>query len=335
MIKSLVRPNIRSLQPYSSARDEFTGSEAIFLDANENPFGQLNRYPDPHQTALKAKLSKLKGLPSNQIFIGNGSDETIDLALRIFCEPGKDKIMICPPTYGMYKVAADINNVGVVEVPLTKNFQLNMEEILRNKEEVKIIFICSPNNPTGNNLNEIEEVLQKFPGIVFVDEAYIDFTEKPSCLEQINKYPNLIISQTFSKARGRANIRVGMAFAGNEIIDFYNRVKPPYNVSGVNQQKAMEALDNAQEFERNLKDILLQRALLMENLREIEWIQKVFPSDANFILIQCENATAIYDQLVKENVVIRNRSSQIPNTLRITVGTAEENQTLLKKLKEL
>ncbi len=334
-INKLVRPNILNLKPYSSARDEFKGANGIFMDANENPFGNLNRYPDAHQSDLKNRISVVKNVPVNQIFTGNGSDEVIDLALRIFCEPGRDKIIICPPTYGMYKVAADINNVGVVEVPLTEDFQLNSDEILAQSEDenIKMLFLCSPNNPTGNSLENMEEIIRKFQGIVVLDEAYIEFSKEKSFLTKLDQYPNLIVSQTFSKARGLANVRVGMAFSGMKIIELFNKVKPPYNISGVNQNAALENLSNNEVFEQNLEQILSQRDLLVRELQRIPLIQKVYPTDANFILVKCENADKVYAELVQKGVIVRNRSSQIANTLRISIGTADENEILLKTLK--
>lgn len=335
MINHLVRKNILNLKPYSSARDEFKGTRAVFLDANENPYGNLNRYPDPQQLELKQKLSQLKAVPAGQIFIGNGSDEVIDLALRIFCEPGKDKIMICPPTYGMYEVAADIHNVAVVKVPLTGDFQLNVPEILLQSERLnpKIIFICSPNNPTGNSLYDIEPVLQNFKGIVVIDEAYIDFSKRTSYLGRIKEYPRLIISQTFSKARGLAGARIGIAFSSEEIIRLYNRIKPPYNVSALNQKAAVKALDNRQDYEQQLSDILAQRDWLLKELGQLDLVQQIYPSDANFILISIPNATHIYQNLVDKKIIVRNRSAVVDNTLRITVGTPQENETLINELK--
>lgn len=337
MIYQLVRKNIQNLTPYSSARDEFKGNEAVFLDANENPFGELNRYPDPYQSQLKAKLSDSKNIPVSSIFVGNGSDEVIDLTVRIFCEPGHDQILICPPTYGMYEVTAAINDVGITEVPLTDDFQLNTPVILDKltAENIKVIFLCSPNNPTGNSLDELDVILNNFRGIVFVDEAYIDFSERESYLKKIAEFPNLIVSQTFSKARGLAGARVGVAFADKGIITLFNRVKPPYNVSQLNQQAALEALENNAVFEENLKTILSERDKLIDELDQLPLVRKCYPTDANFVLVQMDNATEIYNQLVEKKVITRNRSSVIPDTIRITVGTKEENKLLINELKQL
>lgn len=334
MINQLVRKNIQNLKPYSSARDEFKGNESVFLDANENPFGKLNRYPDPYQLQLKTLLSNEKNIAAENIFVGNGSDEVIDLTMRIFCEPGQDKILICPPTYGMYEVTANINNIGIIKVPLTKNFRLNIPEILANLADVKIIFICSPNNPTGNSLENIDILVQNFKGIIFVDEAYIDFSQQDSFLSKLTDYPNLIVSQTFSKAWGLAGARVGLAFANKEIIRLLNRVKPPYNVSQLNQQAAIETLKNKPLFERNLTTILAEREKLITALNQLLNIKTIYPTDANFLLVELDNATEVYERLVKQKIITRNRSSVIPDTIRITVGTAEENELLINELKK-
>lgn len=336
-IAQLVRPNILSLKPYSSARDEFPGTEGVFLDANENPYGVLNRYPDPHQAILKQTIANEKNLSVNQIMIGNGSDEIIDLAFRIFCEPGKDKVLVCSPTYGMYRITADINNVEVVDIPLNEDFQLNTQLLLEvaERESVKIIFLCSPNNPTGNLLKDIDIVLRQFEGIVFVDEAYIDFCSQKSLVEKLDEFPNLIVSQTFSKARGLANARVGMAFGAPEIIEFFNRVKPPYNVSGINQKAAVDALKDREGFKRNLYSILSEREKVIEALKKLRVIKNIFPTEANFVLVQCMHAGDVYQRLIEKKVIVRNRSTQIPDTLRISIGTPEENRLLIKSLKEL
>lgn len=336
MIKKLVRKSILELQPYSSARDEFKGRKAVFLDANENPFGELNRYPDPYQTELKEEISEVRNIPVESIFVGNGSDEVIDLSYRIFCEPQQDKVLICPPTYGMYEVSAGINNVEVVEVPLTRDFQLNIPEIkaVLEKEPIKLIFLCSPNNPTGNDLTKMEEILTDFKGIVIVDEAYIDFSQQASFIDKIEQYPNLIVVQTFSKARALAGARVGMAFANPEIIRIFNRVKPPYNVSALNQKAALKALQDRTGFQDRLATILSERDRLMKELKRLKLVKKIFPTDANFILIQVEEATKLYNQLADQKIIIRNRSSQISDTLRITVGTPEENELLIERLKD-
>lgn len=332
-IQSLVRPNILALKPYSSARDEFSGSEGVFLDANENPFGMLNRYPDPHQKELKAALSMIKSVPVQQIFIGNGSDEVIDLTYRIFCEPGKDSAIICPPTYGMYEVSANINNIELIRIPLTNDFQLDIDEILSRK--AKIIFVCSPNNPTGNKLNDIEKLLKYFNGIVVVDEAYVDFCPEHSLKSKINEYPNLIVMQTFSKAWALAGVRVGIAFANEKIISLFDKTKPPYNVSLINQQAALKALARVDEFNERLDTILQQKMYLAEELSKMKIIKKIYPSDANFLLVEVSDANRIYNELVEKKVIIRNRNSQVKNCVRITIGTPEENKKLLEELHRL
>jgi len=329
-LNKLVRSNILSLQPYSSARDEFQGKEGVFLDANENPFGELNRYPDPHQIELKTELSKLKSVALDSIFIGNGSDEIIDLAFRIFCAPEKDNVIICPPTYGMYEVSANVNDVRVISIPLVENFQLNIEEILQT--DAKIVFICSPNNPTGNTINNIERLLEKFNGLVFLDEAYIDFSSQISYVTLLNKYPNLLISQTLSKAWGLAAARIGILYASKEIIALFKKVKPPYNVSLPNQQAAITALRNVKDFEKNVAEIKIQKSELITALNNLQIVKTIFPSDANFVLVEFDNASAIYKLLVSKQIITRNRSSLIHNCIRITVGTAQENNKLINEL---
>lgn len=336
-LEKIVRNNILNLKPYSSARDEYTGKEAVFLDANENPFGELNRYPDPHQTALKEKLSSIKSIPTENIFIGNGSDEVIDIAYRTFCEPGKDKALTFSPTYGMYDVSAAINNIELIKIPLKKDFQIDFELLEKyiDDENLKLIFICSPNNPSGNILNNIEVILKRFNGIVFVDEAYIDFSDTDSYISKLSSYPNLIISQTFSKARGLAAVRVGTAFASKEIINLYNKVKPPYNVSKLNQEAALQSLDEEQQFEQNKSNILLQRTFLQKELEKITFVKKIYPTDANFMLVEMENADKIYAELVNQKVITRNRNSVVKNCIRITVGSGAENEKLISALKTL
>ncbi len=335
-LEKIVRKNILNLKPYSSARDEYTGKDAVFLDANENPFGELNRYPDPHQTALKEKLSALKSLPAENIFVGNGSDEVIDIAYRTFCEPGIDKTLTFTPTYGMYDVSAGINNVDLIKLPLTDNFQINFEELdnYLNDESLKLIFICSPNNPTGNIVDDIEIILHKFKGIVFVDEAYIDFSGTESFATKLKAHRNLIVSQTFSKAWGLAAARVGTAYASEEIISLYNKVKPPYNVSKLNQEAALYALEEKEIFESNKAEILAQRFFLQKEFTGIPLIKKVYPTDANFMLVEVEDADNIYKELVNKKVITRNRNSVVKNCIRITVGSKGENEKLIEALKE-
>ena len=337
-LQKLVRQNIISLKPYSSARDEFSGEAGVFLDANENPFGDLNRYPDPHQQTLKDKLKDIKKLTSKQVFIGNGSDEVIDLLIRIFCNPSIDKIVVCPPTYGMYEVAANINDVMVLSVPLTEGFQLDTEalqQVISQSEPntLKLIFLCTPNNPTGNSIDNIEWVLANFNGIVVVDEAYIDFSERTSFIEKLALYPNLVVVQTFSKAWGLAAARIGVAYASETIIALMQKVKPPYNVSSLNQEAALKALDNEHVIVHQKAHILEQRTYLETSLSQLPIVKKVFPSDANFILIEVEDADKLYEHLVIKNIVVRNRNTIIKNCLRITIGTIVENQYLIEVLK--
>lgn len=336
-IRNLARENILNLQPYSSARLEFTDSDGVFLDANENPFGNLNRYPDPLQRAVKEKLSLITSVPGKNIFIGNGSDEVIDLAFRIFCEPGRDKALTFTPTYGMYEVAAAINGVEMIRIPLDKHFQIGFDSLDKviADEHLKMIIICSPNNPTGNIIENIESLLPAFKGIVLVDEAYIDFSGRESLLNRIPEYPNLIVSQTLSKSRGLAAARIGIAYAGEEVISLFNKVKPPYNVSGPNQQAALEALDDSEGYKEQVKLILRERKKLIQELLKLEAVVKVYPSEANFLLVEMKNAGFAYDELLKRNIITRNRSSLVKNCLRITIGTPSENQLLLEALTEL
>lgn len=337
-LHSIVRPNIRALKPYSSARDEFSGSEGIFLDANESPFGTLNRYPDPHQKGLKAALSELKNIPVENIFIGNGSDEAIDLIYRIFANPGKDSVLICPPTYGMYEVCANINDVNIVSVPLLEDFQLDTETVLKKiktDSSIKIIFVCSPNNPTGNRLKDVNALLENFPGIVVLDEAYIDFRADQSFLPKIHKHPNLIVLQTFSKAWALAGARIGVAYAQPEIIALLDKVKPPYNVSILNQKAAMEALSAKNEKSDRVSKILNEKEFLMEELEKLPVVEEIFPSDANFLLVRVSDANYVYNQLINKKIITRNRHSQIGNCIRITVGTFNENRLLISELKKI
>ena len=330
-LKSMVRPNIWELKPYSSARDEFSGKEGVFLDANENPFGDRNRYPDPHQRELKMKLSDRNNIPVDNIFIGNGSDEVIDLVFRVFCEPANDNVIICPPTYGMYEVLANINNVNIIRVPLNDEFELNTDIIL--SKSAKCIFICSPNNPTGNNLLNIKKILDEFNGIVVVDEAYIDFSDSMGFMGAINKYPNLIVMQTFSKAWALAKARVGVAYSNKDIIALMDKTKPPYNVSGFNQQEAINALSEPDKFEENVDIILEQRRLLVKELSKLAIVEYIYPSDANFLLVKMSDAGEIYKYLVSNNVIVRNRETVVPGCIRITVGSHDENSLLIDVLR--
>jgi len=339
--KNLLRDNIKDLIPYSSARDEYDKTEGLFLDANENSFGSiidsgLNRYPDPQQKILKSKLSKIKKINSENIFVGNGSDEAIDLLLRLFCEPKKDNVIIMPPTYGMYEVAAKINDVKVLTAPLKMNFELDLKKIRTIiNDKSKIMFICSPNNPTGNcfNKNEIESLITSFAGIVVIDEAYMDFSARESWVNKIKDYDNLVVLQTFSKAWGLANIRVGTAYADPYTISEMNKIKYPYNVSGLSQQIVTDALDKIETKEIITKNIIDEREKMVIELNKVTFIEKVFSSEANFLLIKTKNADETYDFLLKHNIIVRNRSNQLncEECLRITIGTAGQNKLLLNK----
>ena len=329
-ISDLIRKNIVALIPYSSARDDYKSKDGIFLDANENPFGNLNRYPDPFQWRLKQILSSQKKVAISNILIGNGSDEIIDLVQRVFCEPSLDSIIICPPTYGMYEVYANINNINVINVPLTKTFQLDADAILAQK--AKILFLCSPNNPTGNALENLDYIIENFNGIVFLDEAYIDFCNQPSMIPKIAEYPNLIVSQTFSKAHGLAAARIGVAYSNAIIIDNLIKIKPPYNISQLNQEAAVQSLANNKNFRLNIELLKIERENLKISLLNLDFVKKVYPSEANFLLVEMQDATSIYDNLVSQQIVTRNRSSVVKDTIRITVGTPRENQQLLYAL---
>lgn len=342
-LNNLVRPNVAKLQPYSSARDEFksTGTEMIFLDANENPFQtDVNRYPDPQQRNLKAELAKIKGVQTENILLGNGSDEVLDLLFRAFCEPEKDNVITLPPTYGMYSVLANINNIENREVLLTPDFEPDLSEILKSIDSrTKMIFLCSPNNPTGNSFSEekILDILENFTGLVVIDEAYIDFSSRESWLQCLNKFPNLVITQTLSKAYGMAGIRLGICFASSEITAILNKIKPPYNVNELSQQRAIQRVLDQTSVSEEISVILTHRGLLSKALLEVDFVEEVFESDANFILARVDDAGKRYNDLLKKGVVIRNRSSQplCENTLRFTVGTADENNKLIAALKSL
>ncbi len=338
-LKEIVRKNIYSLKPYSSARNEFKGEASIFIDANENPYDTpYNRYPDPLQLQVKEKISALKGVPVENIFLGVGSDEPIDLLYRIFCEPQKDNVVALEPTYGMYAVCADINNVEYRKVSLKENYQFSADELLAATDEnSKIIWLCSPNNPTGNALDaaEIEKVLKNFGGIVAVDEAYIDFSSQPSYLKVLKEYPNMVVLQTFSKAWGSAGVRLGMAFASEEIIKIFNKVKYPYNVNVLTQRYAIKLLDNFSQVDKKVKAILKNREKLEKQLAKVKCIKEVYPTDANFILVKTIDSDAIYKYLIENGIVARNRNgiTLCDNCLRITVGTAEENKQVISALK--
>lgn len=339
-VNAWMRPNIRAMQPYSSARDEFHGSASVFLDANENPYNApYNRYPDPMQWTLKARISEIKGVPVESIFLGNGSDEPIDLLLRAFCEPGKEKMLTTDPTYGMYQVAAEVNNVACVKVPLRDDFSLDLPALLaRIDDATKLIYLCSPNNPTGNSLGHdvIREVLRHFRGIVVVDEAYIDFSAGPSFLRELGEWPNLVVLQTLSKAWGCAAIRLGMAFASPEIIGVLNKIKYPYNVNLLTQEKALELLDE-DRMRTQLAQILQERTRLRRDLSAIPLVRRIYPTDANFLLVDVGDADGVYHKLVEEGIIVRNRNrvTLCRGCLRITVGTPEEDDKLLAALRNM
>ena len=340
-IKDLIRENIKSLEAYSSARDEFKAmsSELVFIDANENPFDTgLNRYPDPQQNLVKEALSKLKGISEEQILLGNGSDEVLDLIFRVFCEPRVDNVIVLPPTYGMYEVLANTNAIKLVKIPLVENFQPNVKEIIKGQDaKTKLLFLCSPNNPTANSFdaNKIETLIKEFNGIVVIDEAYIDFSIEDSWLCRLDEFPNLIVTQTLSKAYGLASIRLGICYASKEIISILNKIKPPYNVNQLTQDVALQSLFNQEKVKNEIAIIISERNQLIRDLQNVEIVEKVYPSDANFLLVQVDDATLRYKQLVKLGIIARNRTTQIlcDNCLRFTVGTPDENKKLINTLK--
>ena len=343
-LDQLVRENIKNMTPYSSARHEFSGNATVFLDANENSFGSplpdnYNRYPDPLQLPLKEKISQIKGVPAANIFLGNGSDEAIDLLFRIFCNPGTDNVIIFPPTYGMYEVCAEINQVAVRKVPLTSGFQPDLEATEAAVDaHTKIIFVCSPNNPTGNSIHReaVEVLLNNFDGLVVVDEAYINYARQQTFIPELTEYPNLVILQTLSKAWGLAGLRLGMAFAGQPVIDYMNRVKYPYNINSATQQLAIEALGNISSVNNWTRTTVVQRESLSEAFAVLPFTEKVYPPDANFILVKMTGARAIYQYLTGKGIIVRDRSTVIlcDDCLRITIGTPEENNLLLEALKK-
>lgn len=341
-LQRLIRENIRRLKPYSSARSEFAGAAEVFLDANENALGSpagngYNRYPDPLQRELKERIAAMVSISQSKIFIGNGSDEAIDLLFRIFCSPDSDEVIICPPTYGMYKVSADINDVAVREVRLTDDFHLDVNAIRKAiTDRTKLIFICSPNNPTGNLMRResVTEIVRDFSGIVVVDEAYIHFADEPSMINELGRYSNLVVLQTFSKAWGMAGLRVGMAFAGEEIVGIMNRVKPPYNVSGIAQRAIFDALDQEDQVASWAEEVLRERDRLRNRLATFEFVEKIYPTQANFLLAKTNDADVIYKYLVDRQIIVRNRNKieLCEGCLRITVGTRDENERLLDTL---
>ncbi len=343
IIENLIRENIKSLKPYSSAREEFknSASNLVYLDANENPFDTgLNRYPDPQQNLVKAALAKIKNVSREQLLLGNGSDEVLDLIFRVFCEPKVDTVIVLPPTYGMYEVLANTNDVKILNISLLDNYQPNVDEILKaQNSQTKLLFLCSPNNPTANSFNadKIETLIKKFTGIVVIDEAYIDFSSQESWIGRLNEFPNLIVIQTLSKAYGLAGIRLGACYSSTKIISVLNKIKPPYNVNQLTQQTALKALQNSIKTNNEIAIIISERNKLKTDLEEISFVVKVYPSDANFLLVKVDNAIVRYNQLVEYGIIVRNRTNQpiCENCLRFTVGTKEENKKLMKTLKLL
>ncbi len=339
-LDDIIRPTIKALKPYSSARDEFQGNsdDMVFLDANENPFENgVNRYPDPQQRSVKSLLSKIKDIPQQNILLGNGSDEVLDLIFRAFCEPNHDNVITLPPTYGMYGVLANINAIEIKSVQLDDHFQPKVDEILKTANtNSKLLFLCSPNNPTGNSFEakSIERLVKEFKGIVVIDEAYIDFSNEESWAIRLIEFPNLIVTQTLSKAYGMAGIRLGICYASEEIISVLNRIKPPYNVNELTQQKAISQLDKYQLTQQQVNDILKERELLVAKLESVNYISKIYHSDANFVLAKVDDATKRYNQLIEKGIVIRNRTTQLgcENCLRFTIGTPQENEILIKNL---
>ena len=342
-LQNLVRKNVLEMQPYSSARDEFKdiGADMLFFDANENPFENgLNRYPDPQQRTLKESMAAIKDVRTEQLILGNGSDEILDLIIRTFCMPGMDSIIVLPPTYGMYQVLAATNDIEIKEIALTSNFQPDVDRIIEcTDENTKLIFLCSPNNPTGNSFNNdlIEAILTEFHGILVIDEAYIDFSSRSSWIKRLDDYPNLIVTQTLSKAYGLAGIRLGAAYASAEIIQLLNKIKPPYNVNALTQAEALVRVLDDEMLDKEVKIIVQERKKLESELVKLKFVDHIFPSDANFVLIKVDNAAKRYDELLKNGIVVRNRSNQplCENTLRITVGTPEENSLLIGIMKKL
>lgn len=338
-LEKLIRPNIQQLVPYSSARDEFSGEARVFLDANENSLGSpltkwYNRYPDPHQRAIKEKLSAIKGISAEHIFLGNGSDECIDLLFRSFCEPGKDNVIICPPTYGMYEVSAHINDIAVRKAPLTEDFQLDLVHLeTLTDANTKIIWLCSPNNPTGNSLHrdDMETVLNNFNGLVVIDEAYINFARQKTFIQELTEYPNLVVMQTFSKAWGLAGLRLGMAFASTAIIEVLDKVKPPYNINQATQELVLKALEEVGQVNDMIKLLVDMREALADVFRSMPTVEQVYPSDANFLLVKIKDARKVYEFMLGKGIVLRDRSNVTlcEDCLRITIGTEQENTLLV------
>jgi histidinol-phosphate aminotransferase len=338
-IKNLVRPNVLAMKAYSSARDEYTGKEGVFLDANENPFpSSVNRYPDPYQRELKEEIAKVKGVETNQIIVGNGSDELLDLLFRAFCVPGKDTVVTIKPSYGMYDVLAQTNDIKLIEVPLDDDFNLNGEAILESAHSAKMIVLCSPNNPTGNllNRNVILDILSKFSGLVVIDEAYIDFSNGKTFLQELNNFSNLFVSQTMSKAYGMAGIRVGLGFGNIEVIDILNKIKPPYNVNELSQKFALARLRDVKQVAEEVLQLLLERSRVLAILQDNKHVERIYRTDANFILFKVANADDLYQHFASNQVVVRNRTKQFgcENCLRVSIGTHEENERFIQILNE-
>lgn len=342
-VQNLIRENIKNLEPYASARDEFKGvsTNMIFLDANENPYDSgLNRYPDPQQSQVKKSLAKQKGVLETQILLGNGSDEVLDLIFRVFCEPKEDAVITLPPTYGMYKVLAATNNVDLIEIPLLANFQPNNEAVLeRQTANAKLLFLCSPNNPTANSFDaeKVFQLISEFKGIVVIDEAYIDFSKQESWVSRLNEFPNLIVAQTLSKAYGMAGIRLGIGYASEQIIALLNKVKPPYNVNQLTQEKALRSLNEEEKLMEEVNAVIKERERMTGALNDISLVKYIYPSDANFLLVKVDDADKRYNELIEKGIVVRNRSTQIlcDNCLRFTIGTEKENNKLIKTLRAL
>ncbi|MGE5348298.1 MAG: histidinol-phosphate transaminase [Actinomycetota bacterium] len=335
----LVRSNVLKLVPYSCARDEYEGSDGIFLDANESPYGPLNRYPDPRQHELREAISRHRGIPVGNIFLGNGSDEIIDLCFRIFCNPGRDRAMVFTPTYGMYGVAASVNDIEIIKIPLDDTFSIDLRAARPwlKDETLKLIFICSPNNPTGNCMDQkiIETIIREFNGIVIIDEAYADFSGKPSFAYRTGEFDNLIVMQTFSKAMGLAAARVGMAFAEAAILKYFFAMKPPYNISTINQEAALQRLNEAPGLTRRIQTIIAERDRLASRLTSLPVVEHIWPSDSNFLLVRVKDADYVYRALAERKIIVRNRSREIPGCIRITTGTEEENNRLISELENI
>ncbi len=338
-IEDLIRENIKTLIPYSSARSEYKKANGIFLDANENPYGNYNRYPDPFQVKLKEKLAEIKNLRAGQIFLNNGSDGIVDMVYRVFCEPKKDKALTFPPTFGMYTVAAHLNNVELIKIPLNEEFQINREELDKYiaDENLKVIFLCSPNNPTGNHLNreDINYILDNFKGITVIDEAYIDFNKRISYAQKLDDYPRLIVLQTLSKSWALAGARIGMALMSEALVGVFNKIKTPYNVSSIDQQTALEALENKESIQERMITILSEKNRVIEALEEFDVIEKIYPSDTNFLLVKVADGLKFYQDLLAHDIIVRNQHNVIENTVRITIGKAEENDLLLAALEKI